>query len=78
MPKLSAKCFVFHLISSEVEYIMNLNLPVVGHTLHHIECEKNAFSCGGRNNDGIFAKECLVFNILNQKFKNFGQLNIAR
>ena len=37
-----------------------------------------AYLCGGMTTGDVLLKVCLVFDILNQKFKIFGQLNEAR
>ena len=64
--------------SSEVEQITSLDQPTYNHTLHHIDKMTKAYVCGGKTTDGVLIKVCLVFDILNQKFKVFGQLNTAR
>ena len=72
------KCFVIGILLSEVEPIMNLEKPTWGHTLHHIVGMMKAYICGGRKTNCVYHKDILEFDILNQKFKTFGQLNTAR
>ena len=65
-------CYVFHMKSFEVRQIMSLFKRTWDHTLHHIYGQFKAYICGGKMTDYKRLKDCLVFDILNQKLKTFG------
>ena len=58
--------------SSEANQIMGLFQPTECHTLQHIRGDVKAYICGGRNEE-VYIKDCLEFDIVNQKFKKFAQ-----
>ena len=63
--KVTDKCFVINIKSSEVDPIMNLEKPTYGHTLYHIAEMVKAYICGGRTTDYDNLKEIIEFDILN-------------
>jgi hypothetical protein len=57
----SAKCFVVHLLSKDVEQINSFDQPRRLHTLCHNQHELSAFIVGGKNKNGEL-KECIEFD----------------
>ena len=65
-----------HLLTGEVQQINSMNRPREAHTVYNDAAELKAYLIGGYNGD--YMKECLIFDILNQKFTLLGWLNRPR